>query len=189
MSSAQFVYFAKAIRSCPEVQRSTLYRALCSEAQRYRKDGMSAQQALVRLVNDDAIAKAVFSVHAELQRRGITAFAPDTPAGLEILKGLRRTMDQSGDESGARGYGRGDDGSRYPSGRAAPNTPELEQDEAEEEEDGDEATVAGLVRTTMAKHPGMSRPKATVLVLDTPIGKRAYQPEREVRLRKCLGGG
>jgi hypothetical protein len=41
----------------------------------------------------------------------------------------------------------------------------------------------------MRKHPRMSRPAATVKVLDTPIGKRAYLRERNIRLAKALGGG
>jgi hypothetical protein len=123
-------------------------------------------------------------VHQELQRRCQTAFDPQGPFGLEVMKGLRRVMDQPGSDSGNGAYG---PASRQ---RAAPNTPELEDEQREEDEDEDENgehSVAGMVRTTMRKRPGLSREKATVQVLDTPLGKRAYERERAVRLRKCLG--
>jgi hypothetical protein len=50
-----------------------------------------------------------------------------------------------------------------------------------------EPDLDDLVREHMKAKPGMSKQHAMVKVLDTAIGKRAYERERTVRLNKSLG--
>jgi hypothetical protein len=162
--SAELVSFAKGVaRGGTLVTRSGIYRILSTEASHRRADGQSPQQSFVKLITTDPVAKELFSIHQALGRRALTAVDPGGPFGREITKGLRRAMgDTPEEENDAR-----PDSSAYPN--------------------GDEPDLDDLVRERMKAKPGMSKQHAMVDVLDTAVGKRAYQRERTVRLNKALG--
>jgi hypothetical protein len=165
MATAELVAIAKGIsRGSALVSRSGIYRALSVEAANRREDGKSVQQSFAKMISHDPIARELFSIHQALGRRALTAVDPNGPFGQEITKGLRRELGQPDSKP---------DGSAYPAPPA----------------DGDEPDLDDLVRERMRAKPGMSKQHAMVDVLDTPVGKRAYQRERDVRLRKALGGG
>jgi hypothetical protein len=162
---SELVTIAKAIsRGGSLVSKSGIYRALSVAAAQRREDGKSVQQSFAKMISIDPVARELFNVHQALGRRALTACDPDGPLGREILKGLRREIGQP--DSAV-------DGSAYPAPPAGDDEPDLDD----------------LVRDRMRAKPGMSKQHAMVDVLDTAVGKRAYGRERDVRLRKALGGG
>jgi hypothetical protein len=168
--SAELVSFAKGVaRGGTLVTRSGIYRILSTEASHRRADGQSPQQSFVKLISTDPVARELFSIHQALGRRALTAVDPGGQFGQEITKGLRKVMHQPDSEP---------DGSAYPAPAG--------DDEASTSA---QPSLDDLVRVRMKAKPGMSKSHAMVDVLDTAIGKRAYQRERDVRLRKALGGG
>jgi hypothetical protein len=161
------------------ISRSGIYRLLSSEAQNRRLDGQSAAQSFTRMIERDPVAKALFDAHQALGRRALTACSPTGEFGRQLLAGLGKALDGGGahyDPGPRRQISGGQPGSQDGSG-------------AMHGDDDDEDDLGKMVREHMAKNAGMTRERATVAVMKTTAGAKAYQQDRDARLTRALRGG
>ena len=158
------------------ISRSGIYRLLSSEAQNRRLDGQSAAQSFTRMIERDPVAKALFDAHQALGRRALTACSPTGEFGRQLLAGLGKALD-----GGGAHYNPGPrrEMSTQPGSQSSGDGGMRVDDDADD--------LNGLIEAEMqAKR--LSRPNATVNILKTERGSRAYAKERATRLTRALGG-